>query len=788
MRRLFVLVILLTIVAAAPGAQRAAQSEPTRLPVRRVILYKTGVGYFEHLGSITGSGDVEIQFTSGQLDDVLTSLTAIDLDHGQIGSITYNSAAPVAQRLAALHLPLGANPDTRDLYRALRGAHVEVRTGTSSIQGRLLNVERKSDNVKGDAVEVDLLMIAGDDGTLRTVRLGPDVTVHLGDKDVREDLGRYLGVVASARAQDARRMVLSATGTGTRRLFVSYISEVPVWKSTYRLVLPGNDTDKPLLQGWAIVDNTIGEDWNDVELSLVAGAPHSFIEALSQPYYARRPVVPLPATAQLAPQTHAPTLQGGNGVVRGTVRDSAGAALPGVTVRLTGVDDGGSTAGVTDATGSYVLDAPPGTYRLTFDLPGFRAATRTVALTGGGEQTLNVPLEVGGPMETVTVAGQSPAASPSRTRATPRARVGGGTAGGFIGGMVGGLPEPPPPPVDMLQQMAATPAATPQDLGELFEYRIAQPITILENQSALVPIVNAKVEAERVSLWNRGAGSGRPLRAIWLTNATPLTLDGGTFSVIDANAFAGEGLMDPVKPGERRLVSYATDLGVMVEAHMDDASGHYTRITAHDGIVVASQEQRQHWMYRLRNEDTTRRTIVIEHPLSPGWTVEADPKPAETTSRSARFRVPLDAKKEATLAITAHHAGETRYDVGNLDNSVITMFEQTGVPSDALRAALAPLLDARKQLAASEDRLGALTNQVNTITRDQDRLRENMKALRGSDEEKQLLQRYTHELGDQEDQLANLRRQIAETTAERDRRQAALSRVVAGLTFDVQGR
>src|SRR5262249_35583821 len=89
--------------------------------------------------------------------------------------------------------------------------------------------------------------------------------------------------------------------------FVSYISEVPIWKSTYRLVL-SDDARKPILQGWAIVDNTIGQDWTNVDLSLVAGAPQSFVQQISQPYYARRPVVPLPPAVQLQPQTHGATL------------------------------------------------------------------------------------------------------------------------------------------------------------------------------------------------------------------------------------------------------------------------------------------------------------------------------------------------------------------------------------------------------------------------------------------------------------------------------------------------
>ena len=119
-------------------------------------------------------------------------------------------------------------------------------------------------------------------------------------------------------------MNISTAGTGERSLYVSYISEVPIWKTTYRIVLPSKSDKKPLLQGWAIVDNTVGEDWDGVELSLVAGAPHSFIQQLSEPFYGRRPVVPLPESVQLSPQTHAAMLSGGNGRLSGIGHRSDG--------------------------------------------------------------------------------------------------------------------------------------------------------------------------------------------------------------------------------------------------------------------------------------------------------------------------------------------------------------------------------------------------------------------------------------------------------------------------------
>ena len=115
-------------------------------------------------------------------------------------------------------------------------------------------------------------------------------------------------LIATSRAKDLRQMTIGTSGSTDREVAVSYISEVPVWKSTYRVVLPDKLGEKALLQGWAIVDNTVGEDWKDVQLTLVAGAPQSFIQQISQPLYMRRPTVALPTTAQLTPQTHEGTM------------------------------------------------------------------------------------------------------------------------------------------------------------------------------------------------------------------------------------------------------------------------------------------------------------------------------------------------------------------------------------------------------------------------------------------------------------------------------------------------
>jgi hypothetical protein len=98
----------------APAAAEIPRddAEPAaKLPVRRVVLYKNGVGYFEHLGRVRGSQEVHIDFTSAQLNDVLKSLTALDLAGGRIIGVDYNSEAPLARRLSTLHLALGEKPE-----------------------------------------------------------------------------------------------------------------------------------------------------------------------------------------------------------------------------------------------------------------------------------------------------------------------------------------------------------------------------------------------------------------------------------------------------------------------------------------------------------------------------------------------------------------------------------------------------------------------------------------------------------------------------------------------------
>jgi archaellum component FlaC len=729
MRFLKVSILCLTVASISSGQYLTGQALPGqslssatdsagRLPVTRVILYKNGVGYFEHAGRVRDSQDVNVDFTTAQLNDVLKSLTVLDLGKGRITGISYNSNAPLERRLGSLHLAVGENPTTAQFLDALRGARLEVRSGSESASGRLLSIDEREIPIKGDQkVTVDQISIISDSGEVRVFDLTPTTSVRVAEKDVNDEVGKYLGLVASTRDQDVRRMTISTAGEGERGLLVSYISEVPVWKSTYRIVIPNEG--KPLLQGWAIVDNTVGEDWKNVELSLVAGAPQSFVQQLSQPYYARRPVVPLPENAMITPQTHEATMEAQTDVVNGQL------TMP------TRVPAG-------------VVGGVPG------------------GIPGG---------QIGGPIN-------------GKVSSAPMALKANGAGGGVGGGMyrpnAGNSKQWLAEDVEHLE--AATTTAQTRDLGDLFEYKLQDKVTIRKNQSALVPILQARIDAEKVSVWNPSQTS--VLRALWLDNTSALTFDGGSFNVLEGDAFAGEGLMDPIKPGEKRLLSYAADLGVLVDARQKAENQRVTRVFIAHGLMTQSTQEREENTYTIRNRDTSQRTVVIEHPARPGWKLTDDEKPAESSASFHRFRITVDSKKTETLLVKEYRPVTNSYQLSNVTDDQIKFFLAQKMINPEIEQALRKVIAQKSSVALLDAEVGSRKSKISGISEDQQRVRENMKALKGSVEEKALVARYVRELNEQEDHVQSLQHEVADLQQKREAAQKTLNDMIEGLQME----
>lgn len=781
--------------AVAEARGQAVESTPAgKLPVRRVVLYKNGVGYFEHLGRVRGSQDVHIDFTSAQLNDVLKSLTVLDLAGGRITGVDYNSEAPLARRLATLRLALGEKPSVSEFLGALRGARLEVRAASgTALAGKLLSVEKKNHFSANGTVVTDEISLVTDSGDIRTTELTPAASVRIAEKEMQIEVGRYLGLIASSRDQDLRRMTVSTAGTGDRNLYVSYISEVPLWKTTYRIVLPTKADKRPLLQGWAIVDNTVGEDWNDVELSLVAGAPHSFIQELSQAYYGRRPVVALPHSVALSPQTHGATLEPGNSQLNGEVTDPSGAAIANATVKV--IDQNGQLVAQTstDEDGEYEFDnVPVGNYRIEIESSGFQSYAASNFQTQAGSNTFNGQLRLGAATEAIEVSA-GPVSGP---KVGNLARLRAGVAGRALHAPGAGLalresmgvagPTNRLERADIYNRAEGQEAAAQGgELGDLFEYKLREQVTIHKNQSALVPILQTDINADRVSLWSESLGMARPLRALWVNNASALTLDSGSFSVLDDNTFAGEGLVETIKPGERRLLSYATDLGLLVDAKSESQQQQVTRVRINRGMMTTTSELREKKTYTVRNEDTTSRVVVIEHPARPDFKLDENgPQPEEKASGLYRFRLSIDPKKTEKLVINETRPNYAAYSLSSITNDQVDLFLRQKSINPEIEKALRAIAAKKSEVADLTAQVQSLQKAIDQIFADQGRLRENMKALKGSAEEKVLLQRYTRQLDEEETQLDGLRKRMKDTEARRDNANSEMAKMITELDID----
>ncbi len=778
------------------------------LPVKKVVLYKNGVGYFEHSGRVHGNQELGIEFTTAQLNDVLKSLTVVDLNGGKISGVRYNSVAPLSERLKSLQIPLSEDVTSAAFLIALRGTRVEVRNGTASAVGKVFSVETvKKETAKGGTMDVTQLAIVTDAGELRLFELGPGVTVRAAESEIREDVSRYLNLMGSTRSKDVRRMTISATGSGERNLFVSYISEVPVWKSTYRIVVP-KAPGTPFLQGWAIIDNTVGEDWKDVQLSMVSGAPQSFIQNISQPYYTRRPVVPLPQSVMLTPQAHEASMEeasrlelfakiespgmagktdrfssgGGGGLgpgagggtgggtfrtgmappppppspngamLSGRVADPSGAVIPNADVVLRNTATGLVESARTDSNGNYAFSGvEAGPYSLSISSQGFKTSQFSqVNLRPGFNNSINATLNVGTVSESIEVSG---------VNATQNSIVTAALRG-------------------------ATASAEGSALGELFQYSLKEKITVLKNQSALVPIVQSPIAAEKVTVVTAnedGDVDGTPLRALWVTNSSGLTLDGGTFNILEEDSFAGEGIMEVLHPGERRLLSYAADTAVHVTTESEPLAKTVKRVTIAKGVMKVTREERDTTTYTIHNADSTPRQVILEHPIREEWKLAEELKPEESGTTHYRFRVAVAPGKTEKFVVKENRPAETSIYVSTITDSQVAAFVDEKSIKPALEEALRRVIAKKNEISSVEQEMRLRQTEMEAIDKDQARLRENMKALKGSAEEKALLLRYTKQLDGQEDRQAELKKENADLQGKRVKLQAELEGMVQAI-------
>jgi len=255
---------------------------------------------------------------------------------------------------------------------------------------------------------------------------------------------------------------------------------------------------------------------------------------------------------------------------------------------------------------------------------------------------------------------------------------------------------------------------------------------------------------------------------------------------LDSNTFAGEGLMEAIKPGERRLLSYATDLGLLVDTRLDSGRERVTRTRIYRGTLTTTSELREKKTYTLRNEDTTARVLVIEHAARPEWKLAQDtPKAEEKAVGLYRFRLNVGPKTTEKLVINESEPVSTQYSLSGItDDQIWSFLLQKSINPD-IEKALRTIVTQKNVVANFDATIKTQQKTMDQIFADQARLRENMKALKGSLEEKALLQRYTRQLDDEETQLDALKKKKQDTEAQQQLSNVVLQKMIQELQMDV---
>jgi hypothetical protein len=289
-----------TTLANNPAVERVYAEEV--LPVKRVVLFQNGVAYIERRGEFLGD-ELVMRVRPSQIQDILKSITVVDFSGGRANSLAMPVDVSSQRALAELpKLELGQG-SLGAILRALRGAEVRLVTDDGTFEGRMVGIDSMGTEEKSQQIS-----ILDESGTVRIVPVAEVEALKIMDTTLANGLVKGLDI---SLGQEAWRSVelkvfLNKDANPNRDLLVSYLVEMPTWKSTYRLVL--EKEKEPLLQGWAVIDNVSGADWRDVKLTLTTGSPVSFHYNLYTPRFVARPDLTPYDTLGIAPPVAESTL------------------------------------------------------------------------------------------------------------------------------------------------------------------------------------------------------------------------------------------------------------------------------------------------------------------------------------------------------------------------------------------------------------------------------------------------------------------------------------------------
>lgn len=726
------------VVGCAGGDMRSRYpSSESALKLDRVVLYRNGIGYFERVGEVDGD-ILRIKVRKDQVNDLLKSLTVVEKSTGRAVSVSM-PLDPQSWANAALATLQPGYGSLADVLDALRGTMVTLATSDGSVSGRIVMVETLIDAPadaqarpggaappSGPNSSRDHRVTLLDGDQMKVVRLSKVKGVKLEDGDLAMQFNRTLDASAGEGMFQQVEVSIRLVGSSSHDLLVSYVAAAPMWKPTYRVVLPKEGKGKALLQAWAVVDNTSGEDWNDVNLGLTSGAPIAFRYDLHTPREVPR-----------SDLTESGVRRQADAMVGETTYDEAPPPPPPAMPQP-----------VTAEAAPYESDDRDGYYG---DSPAQDKAS-------GGK----------GKKKDATKA-------PARVSKNTGPASGAAPGGGSYRYLEEEKKERQEIDADTLRRSTQAQAKAATVAGQT-RFDIDQRVTVPEGTSTMVAIINADVEGEETFLFRPGMGAGfgyevNPYRVVRFRNTTQFVLEPGPIAIFAGGSFVGEGISETVGSGTSATIPFAVETGIMVSSQVQDDREEMRLVKMSRGILEVEQFARRKTTYTAKAQTLDTGFNVIVRHMKTGWNYALADRPEGTEDLPDGWHIKLTvAAGQREGSVTVVEQTPSRSTISIWDRPATELLEKLVVATDInpeMKKKLQPIVDKRRELAKIEEQLYGLTEKRNKLDQRANELRENLRAIEKNNQAAAQRTKWTKQLDDFTSEGNKLGAQLAELEAKR---------------------
>ena len=622
----------------------------SEVKISEVTLYRCGVGFFTATGIHDGK-ELKLFFKQEALDDLLKSLIVL-VKGDKVGNVAFESKIEVDEILRSLSITVPTTESFKGLLRELVGEEVEIAFKDSTLIGKIVGIESEETEKR----EAFVALIKDYSGKINVVRSLDIKGISIRNEKLQKDLDIALETISNTKRENIKAISISFTSDEQKEVFIGWIGSIPSWKIAYRLI---HSESEVAIQGWAIVDNTTTNDWDNVMLTLVTGLPISFVYDLYSPWRIMRPRIERPSQYGIEPV-----------IAEGALEDRTSARR-------------GMRAKKTKAEKEYA--------------PAVPAATSGMAFAADLSEEFDKSVQT---------------------------------------------------------------AATTEEVGDFFVFKIDSPVKILRNQSALVPLFQTKVPSQKVAYFLPGKTDKNPLSCLKVANDSNIVIEAGPATVFIDNAYSGECMLSHLRVGDESLLNYALEQEVLINRE--------TRYESRGIGVDISKEyiaerllEKQIITYDVKNKKKEELILIIDEPKSDFEPVGKE-LPIEKTNNYFRYQFTLAPKETFTTKLELERVRYTSTYKAHLTKEDLDRLLADKLIKEHQYTQLLEIIKIKKEikdLEQEEEHLEAMVEAANT---EQERLRENIKALGTSEEEVKLRKNYVNKLSEQEAEIEKLVNRRAE--------------------------